>query len=90
MVFTTVTNIAFSIWACLVCGNPDKFIENLIFHGCARGTTYRANLYLQASTNMFTDLLFGVLPIPMLWESSMDIKQKTSVSLFLGMALMYV
>jgi hypothetical protein len=88
MVFCAVTNVAFSTWGIFICGKPGNLFQNFIFHGCQDKPTFKANLYLNPATDMLVSMLFGIPLVALFWESTISSKQKTSIALFLGMALM--
>jgi hypothetical protein len=46
--------------------------------------------YEQAAVSTITDLIFAVMPIPLLWNASMDFRSKVSAGLILSLGALYV
>jgi hypothetical protein len=86
MVISTIVNFSCSIALVLVCGVPRNFVFAVVVDHCPEAPKFQGVLFLAVSVNLLTDLVFLVLPLPMLWESAMETRQKVSVYTFLGLA----
>jgi hypothetical protein len=90
MVISTISNMATPFGLMLVCGNPKDVLRVLSVSTRASGVGIKSIDYLLIAVNILTDLIFFALTIPMLWESSLDTRQKISVMAFVGLSFLYI
>jgi len=74
--FCIITNLYHIFFVMFRCGDPRQFFEREIAHKCVSDTITIAFAYQQAAISTVTDLIFAVLPIPLLWNASMDLRSK--------------
>jgi hypothetical protein len=90
MVFSTVVNLFHIFFVTFRCGDPRHFFDRQIKDQCISNTATVALAYQQAAVSTITDLIFAVLPVPLLWNASMDTRSKISAGLILSLGALYV
>lgn len=90
MVLSTVVNVFHIFFVTFRCGDPRTFFEKQIQYQCINNTVTIAMAYQQAAISTVTDLIFALLPIPLLWNASMDRRSKISAGLILSLGALYV
>jgi hypothetical protein len=90
MVLSTITNMGTPFGLMLVCGNPKDVLRVLSVSTCASRVGIKSIDYIILAVNIIADLIFFALTIPMLWESSLEKRQKISVMAFVGLSLLYI
>jgi hypothetical protein len=92
----TALSTATNVTACLIflisCGGPRSAV-NFVFAGvCAskpsisRHAFISAGVYLPTYTNIAVDIVFSLSPIPMLLSTTLDRKQKITVTFYLALS----
>jgi hypothetical protein len=90
---TTVFGAAYFFISAFQCGvnfSVTPFWEKVITGQCLRGDYTLAFGYAHAAITILTDLICALLPIPLLWHSSLTKRSKKLVYGILGIAGMYV
>jgi hypothetical protein len=90
MVFSTVINLFHIFFVTFRCGDPRHFFDKQINYQCINDTVTVAMAYQQAAVSTITDLIFALLPIPLLWNASMDTRSKISAGLILSLGALFV
>jgi hypothetical protein len=90
MAFSTVINLSHIFFVTFRCGDPREFFDHQIKSLCVNNNITIGMAYQQAAVSTITDLIFAVLPIPLLWNASMDIRSKISAGLILSLGALYV
>ncbi|QDS77659.1 hypothetical protein FKW77_002991 [Venturia effusa] len=85
MFLSTSINIYHTIFVIFNCGSPSHYLERLVQSKCARKSVELGLAYEQAAVTTITDFLFALLPIPLLWNASMDRRSKISGGCILGL-----
>jgi hypothetical protein len=65
-------------------------MTSLISGKCVAKGPWIAIGYLQSATNMATDIVLAIIPIPMLWGIQMNFGKKCMVASILMLATVYV
>jgi uncharacterized membrane protein len=84
MIFSTVINFYHIVFAVFQCGNPRHFAERQMHNQCVSQRVAIALGYEQAVVATLTDVIFAVMPIPLLWNAKMDMRSKISVGFILS------
>lgn len=90
MVLSTIINIYHSIFIIFSCGSPQHYLERKIQMKCVRKSVELALAFEQAAITTITDFVFALLPLPLLWNVSIDKRSKISVGCILGLGTLYV
>jgi hypothetical protein len=90
MVFSTVVNLFHIFYVTFRCGDPRRFFEHQVSYQCINNTVTIGLAYQQAAVSTITDLIFALLPVPLLWNASMDTRSKISAGLILSLGGLYV
>ncbi|KAF2431531.1 hypothetical protein EJ08DRAFT_587012, partial [Tothia fuscella] len=85
MILSTIINLSYCFFVVFACGNPKDYLENTILQKCINRKLEISFAYEQAAVTTVTDFIFAFLPIPMLWNASMDRRSKWSVGLILSL-----
>jgi hypothetical protein len=85
MLISTVINIYHCFFVLFSCGNPRLYLENTLQRKCVRKSVEVGLAYEQATVTTLTDWVFALLPIPLLWNASMDLRSKLSVGFILSL-----
>jgi hypothetical protein len=80
---STIINIYHTIFIIFSCGNPRYYLENMLNRKCVRKNVEVGLAYEQAAVTTATDFVFALLPLPLLWNASMDTRSKLSVGFIL-------
>lgn len=90
MFLSTIINIYHAIFLIFSCGSPQHYLERTIQMKCVRKSVELGLAYEQAAITTITDFVFALLPLPLLWNASMDRRSKISVGCILGLGTLYV
>ncbi|KAL1801076.1 hypothetical protein ACET3X_001418 [Alternaria dauci] len=85
-IISSTTAFFYSLFRC----GPslDKYVINQMMGKCAPRELDSFIAYQQAAFSTFTDFVFLLLPIPILWYANMDLRSKISVGFALCLATM--
>jgi hypothetical protein len=82
---STIINIYHTIFIIFSCGDPRYYLEHMVQMKCVRKSVELGLAYEQAAVTTITDFVFALLPLPLLWNASMDRRSKISVGCILGL-----
>jgi hypothetical protein len=85
IIISTVINIYHCFFIVFSCGNPKFYLEHTLTKKCVRKSVVVGLAYEQATVTTLTDWIFALLPIPLLWNATMDRRSKLSVGLILSL-----
>jgi hypothetical protein len=85
MALSTAINIYHCFFVLFSCGNPTLYLENTLLKKCVRKSVEVGLAYEQATVTTVTDWVFALMPIPLLWNATMDRRSKISVGLILSL-----
>jgi hypothetical protein len=85
MALSTAINIYHCFFVLFSCGNPSLYLENTLHRKCVRKSVEVGLAYEQATITTVTDWVFALMPIPLLWNATMDRRSKISVGLILSL-----
>ncbi|KAE9990961.1 hypothetical protein EG327_000674 [Venturia inaequalis] len=85
MFLSTIINIYHTVFVVFSCGSPQHYLERMIQMKCVRKSVELGLAYEQAAVTTITDFVFALLPLPLLWNLSMDRRSKTLVGCILGL-----
>ncbi|RDI83214.1 hypothetical protein Vi05172_g6947 [Venturia inaequalis] len=85
MFLSTIINIYHTVFVVFSCGSPQHYLERMIQMKCVRKSVELGLAYEQAAVTTITDFVFALLPLPLLWNVSMDRRSKTLVGCILGL-----
>jgi hypothetical protein len=83
--FCTIINTYHIFFVIFRCGDPRMVAENQHAGKCVASHIGLALAYEQAAVSTLTDVIFAVLPIPLLWNATMDKRSKISAGLILSL-----
>jgi hypothetical protein len=76
----------------IACGGPSQSVYLLFVGICSSSphvslpTIIQVGVYFPAYTNIVVDIIFSLIPIPMLLQTTLDRKQKITVSIYLALS----
>jgi hypothetical protein len=85
IIISTLINIYHCFFVVFSCGNPKLYLEHTLEKQCVRKSVVVGLAYEQATVTTLTDWIFALLPIPLLWNTTMDRRSKLSVGLILSL-----
>ncbi|KAF2396458.1 hypothetical protein EJ06DRAFT_240883 [Trichodelitschia bisporula] len=85
MTVSTIIHFYHIFFVIFMCGDPRNYLQNRLNHKCVGRNVEVALAYEQAAVTTATDWIFALLPIPMLWNTSMDLRSKLSVGFVLSL-----
>jgi hypothetical protein len=65
------------------CGNPKHYPEHMLLSKCIPKHIQVDLAYSQGAVTTLTDFIFALLPIPLLWNTTLDMRSKLSVAFVL-------
>jgi hypothetical protein len=83
--FCGIINVYHTFYVIFRCGDPRHMPENQAKGKCVPSTISLALAYEQAAVQTLSDIIFAVLPIPLLWNATMDRRSKISAGLILSL-----
>jgi hypothetical protein len=86
---STTVNIFYGFWTVFNCGIPHNHQPALVSH-CPSNEIAIGMSFLQAACNAATDIILTIMPIPLLWDSMMKLRDKICVGFILVLATTYV
>jgi len=86
MILSTVVQTYHAILIVFGCGNPMKYPEHILAKKCIPRHIQVDLAYEQAAITTFTDFIFALMPIPLLWNTTLDRRAKLSVAFVLLLA----
>ena len=89
MITSSFVNIVYAIWIVFNCGIPHNHNPNTR-RNCPSAHTSLGVSIAQAAVNATTDITLTIMPVPLLWGSTMKLREKISVCFILTLATGYV
>ncbi|KIW05020.1 hypothetical protein, variant 2 [Verruconis gallopava] len=88
VIMSTLIQAYHALFYIFACGNPRYYPEHILADKCIPGRIQVDLAYEQAAVTTATDLFFALIPIPLLWDTTLDRRSKLSVAfvLLLGTA----
>lgn len=62
--------------------------DSSVSGGCLPPANLKFAAFFNSSVSLFTDVLFALLPVPMLWRVQLNKKVKTAVAGVLGLGIL--
>jgi hypothetical protein len=90
MIISTIVQTYHAFFYVFSCGNPKYYAEHMIERTCISKRIQVDLAYEQAAITTATDFVFAFLPIPLLWNTTMDLRSKLSVAFVLLLGTTYV
>lgn len=72
------------LYVMLECGSPANFHERIIQGHCLTHAQIDGPSYVHAAWNALADLIFLLLPVALLWNQDMTMREKASIAAILG------
>lgn len=83
VIMSTIIQTYHAFFYIFACGNPSNYPENMVAGKCIDGRIQVDLAYEQAAVTTFTDFVFALIPIPLLWDTTLDLRSKLSVAFVL-------
>ena len=83
MIMSTIIQSYHVFLLVFACGNPRYYPEHMLMSKCIPKHIQVDLAYEQAAVTTLTDLIFALLPIPLLWGTTLDRRSKLSVAFVL-------
>lgn len=80
---STIIKSYHSFLLVFACGNPKYYPEHTLMSKCLPKYITVDLAYEQAAVTTLADFIFALLPIPLLWETTLDLWTKLSVAFVL-------
>jgi hypothetical protein len=83
--FCAVINTYHILFVIFRCGDPKRLVESPMNENCVSNPISIALAYEQAAVSTVTDIIFAILPIPLLWNAMMDRRSKISAGVIMSL-----
>ena len=83
MILSTIVQAYHAFLLVFACGNPRYYPEHMLTSKCIPRHIQVDLAYEQAAVTTLTDFIFALLPIPLLWNTTLDRRSKLSVAFVL-------
>jgi hypothetical protein len=83
MIISTLIQTYHAFFFVFACGNPIYYPEHMLAGKCISKRVQVDLAYEQAAVTTATDFIFALLPVPLLWNTTMDLRSKFSVAFVL-------
>lgn len=83
MIMSTTVQSYHAFLLVFSCGNPKTYPDSMVMGQCLPRNVQVDLAYVQGAVTTLTDFLFALLPIPLLWKTTLDTRSKLSVAFVL-------
>jgi hypothetical protein len=83
MIMSTIIQSCHAFLLVFACGNPKHYPEHMLASKCIPKHIQVDLAYEQAAVTTLTDFIFALLPIALLWNTTLDFRSKLSVAFVL-------
>jgi hypothetical protein len=90
MIVSTLIQSYHVFFFIFACGNPKYYPEHMLIGKCVSKRIQVDLAFEQAAVTTTTDFIFALLPIPLLWDTTLDLRSKFSVAFVLLLGTSYV